>query len=579
MNEVSVFDKLVKNLSQSERQDMLERLRSKTVVSEEPIGIDEETEQYDITRYYEGIGIMQKIIIFLKMIFSGGKREEVILENILKRIGLEIITKQPDIINIKEGRFQPVFYHRIKELEKSARFFSPFLSKTWGGNRIDFIAFLAGMQIERVQQRILEETDPAYIADRNKGIELHELKRLLEMNLKENLESITTDEREKLYQDSKILHTIGLLASFPFDAILSEFNPGEKGDPVSVPAGKLVSSLCRLMNILSSFRIGPSATILESLFLFVYNDRLEDPQFDMEAELGVKISDALGALENIREFNQSVPLKQIIIYASGDLRYEPEPVSGGEDWFSLLKQFYEKRLQKKFKDYSMSRQLHEFLSDARHLTGIENILQFKIPEIIFKSGGGHHYYSLGLIKSFFTNIFVMKINKPLKILMIEGDFYKEENRNAYTDAYNDILKTSERIDNLQKRIGDEGDIGISLKKADEEVMPFQTRTKKRRMLAESFDRDARGLIQASVQNFHLLAEILNGILFGEVGGQYDTLSNLGQIEGRNNKKYMRELETVLTLSRQFISLLSDILQLEDQRKSYEKKNLSGEIKK
>jgi hypothetical protein len=96
MNEVSVFDKLVKNLSQSERQDMLERLRSKTVVSEEPIGIDEETEQYDITRYYEGIGIMQKIIIFLKMIFSGGKREEVILENILKRIGLEIITKQPD---------------------------------------------------------------------------------------------------------------------------------------------------------------------------------------------------------------------------------------------------------------------------------------------------------------------------------------------------------------------------------------------------------------------------------------------------------------------------------------------------
>ncbi len=579
MNEVSVFDKLVKNLSQSERQDMLERLRSKATVSEEPIGIEEETDQYDISRYYESIGLMQKIFIFLKMVFSGSKREEVILDNLLKKIGVEIIAKKPDIINIKEGNFQQSFFHRIKELEKSARFFSPFLSKIWGTSRIDFIAFLAGMQIERVQLRILEETDPAYIADRSKGIELHELKRLLELNLKENLESITSDEREQLYQDSKVLHVIGLLASFPFDGILSEFGRDEKGEPMSVPARKLVPQLCRLMNILCSFRIGPSAMILESLFLFAYNDRLEDPQFDMEAEVSSKISDALGALENIKEFNQSVPLKQIIIYASGDLRYAPEPVSGGEDWFSLLKQFYEKRLKKKFKDYSMSRKLHDFLADARYLTNIENILMFKIPEIIFRSGGGHHYYSLGLIKSFFSNAFVMKINKPLKILMIEGDFYKEENRNAYTDVYNSILKTTERIDNLQKRVGEEGDIGISLKKADEEVMPFQVRNRKRRMLAESFDRDSRGLIQAAIQNFHLLAEILNGILFGEIGGQYDTLSNLGQIEGRNNKKYMRELEFVLSLSRQFMTLLSDILRLEDERKSYEKKDLSGEIKK
>jgi uncharacterized protein YwgA len=58
--------------------------------------------------------------------------------------------------------------------------------------------------------------------------------------------------------------------------------------------------------------------------------------------------------------------------------------------------------------------------------------------------------------------------------------------------------------------------------------------------------------------------VLYGILYGEVGGRYDTLSNLGQIGGREHDTLMRQFDAVLSSSNTLLENLSKLLDSEDK---------------
>ena len=62
------------------------------------------------------------------------------------------------------------------------------------------------------------------------------------------------------------------------------------------------------------------------------------------------------------------------------------------------------------------------------------------------------------------------MNKALKILFINGNFYKKENRTSFTDAYNNMTTTYDKIHALDKSVSPEGDLGIEIEAAKNEIM-------------------------------------------------------------------------------------------------------------
>lgn len=62
-----------------------------------------------------------------------------------------------------------------------------------------------------------------------------------------------------------------------------------------------------------------------------------------------------------------------------------------------------------------------------------------------------------------------------------------------------------------------------------------------------------------------LVRVLDGILFGEAGSRYDTLSNLGSIGGRGNAQLLQALNEVLKGATATVSVVERLILLEKKR--------------
>ena len=79
---------------------------------------------------------------------------------------------------------------------------------------------------------------------------------------------------------------------------------------------------------------------------------------------------------------------------------------------------------------------------------------------------------------------------------------------------------------------------------------------------KSADIEAETIIQNVQNHMQALVRVLNGILYGEIGGRYDTLSNLSFIGGRTNQAYMAGLDAILQKSKKVTALIEKIFVVE-----------------
>ncbi|THB64584.1 MAG: hypothetical protein D6B26_04750 [Spirochaetaceae bacterium] len=130
--------------------------------------------------------------------------------------------------------------------------------------------------------------------------------------------------------------------------------------------------------------------------------------------------------------------------------------------------------------------------------------------------------------------------------MIDGEFYKDHNREEYNEAYQKLERSEESLAQFLQ------------------TMPDQPRhaPTDNRMVIDDMDARARRIVDDVLGSLRMLANIIDGILFGEVGGRFDTIANLGQINGRANKVYLQQLERVLKEIGQARDWLAEALDLE-----------------
>ena len=65
-----------------------------------------------------------------------------------------------------------------------------------------------------------------------------------------------------------------------------------------------------------------------------------------------------------------------------------------------------------------------------------------------------------------------------------------------------------------------------------------------------------------INAFRSIGSVLEGVLYGTVGGSYDTISNLGQLGAPDAKGLTRKLESVHVRSKSITNLLSEMVNLE-----------------
>lgn len=558
MADFTVLDRLTRTLSSSEREEMLQRLRGAASIEREP-AVQPDFEPLDVEQVLERYGLWRRLMVFLRSLISGRSRLEVVADDLLSELGASIRSANPGIIDLRRNRLLDLFQQQIERLRDSARFFAAPLELGWNRDRAQFLAFLLGLDAPDVQRRLIAETNPVRVAEDEPGLEEYQLKKKLHNNALQILELMPYHERDALYASARFLEALDRMSHFAFDEILKSFDQDDQG-AVSAPLHMLAEPLTRLLQAVQALYENPSQKVLQAVALFSRDDDLERGGAAAEAELVALVQKGNHNLRVIWDILDDLPLHDLVRYAHRDINFSVAAASGGEDWFALVKRFWRERVDRLFRHYHFQQQKLRILEQARDYTdGVEPVPIRRYPSP--SAGQGKHAASLGVVRAVMLGPFATMMHQPLKTLLIDGEFYKQANRDEYTAAFNGLLEVQQAVVTLESRLSVSGDIGRTRVAIEEEQAPREVRMQNLAELAAQVDQIAERCVSDALDHLRVLAEVIHGILYGEVGGRYDTLSNLGTIGGRSHQTLMQQLDTVMqraTVCREGIGKLYDI---------------------
>jgi hypothetical protein len=546
MAESTTFQALVLELSPEERTTLLERLQRMATVSAEALysPTAEDSQRVDYTEAYHSFGFIARLLITIKSMISGVAKEDLVRDRCLRMVAKKIESTHPGLVDPRRGALQEPFFAELQSLRQAARYFYDLLDRTLERNRAAFFAFLGSLEFEAVHSELGTAVDPYLYCSSNPTASDSDVRHALSLAFDAALTGIPENQRRAMSADVRNLNALKKLSSFLFDRFLGAFQPGPSGK-TELSMYTVLDQLTTLSSILISMEQPPSARLMEAIFAFSLNDELQKPGFDLEAAVKKEMASAEKALNVIRAFNATVPMQQILKLAYEDPNLQVDQLPPGDDWFPVFKSYWRDRMDRNFQQFSVERRINQLEADIVAMVGAEvpselhSVLEQgteSIPPV-------RQARVLRFIEAFFHRTFLQEINRFLKLILLEGEFYKRDNRLEFTDAYNTILQTGDALRALDYRLGPEGELGANYVQARKELVSIQIRKRKVDSAIHAADNEADSIITRTSEAMGRMQMILKGILAGEARSRYDSLSNLSRIEGKSNKDFQRALGT------------------------------------
>lgn len=558
----STFESLALDLSPAERSDMLERLRRSFTVSSEPLyqRVPAAEQRIDYKAAYRELGLFTRIIITIRSWFGAGTKEELVKDRFLKAIIKDIEATSMGLMDPRRRVLQEAFFRELTTLRSAARYFYDLLDRTLEKNRAAFFAFLGSLEFESVHEELSTETDPYAFVTRNSLASDADVRLAVNAALETAIAKIDEDQRRFMYKDVKNLYVLKKLSSFLFDRFLAAFQTNAAGLK-ELSMYSAADQLAELAAILSSLDQPPSMRLMEAIIGFALNDEIGREGFKLEEAVSKELASAEKALAAIRGFNARVPLEAILKVSNDDPNWQCASTGGGEDWFTIFKSYWRNRVDYRFQRFSAERRIAQLESDIQAIVGKESPTWFmnlseagndKSPPVRFAR-------ALRFLEAFYHQTFLADINRYLKIVLLDGEFYKRDNRLDFTDAYNEILQIGDQLKRIDARLAVEGELGAAYVQARTELSSMQIKKRKIESTVKAADIEAEAILVRSSGAIGRMQEILKAILTREARGKYDSLSNLAHIEGKANKEFQKGLETTMYKLEKAHYLLTELM--------------------
>ncbi|RKX81729.1 MAG: hypothetical protein DRP58_11445 [Spirochaetes bacterium] len=544
MEDKSVFNRLISGLSQNERLEMLNKIHTIAPLNDLPLKNDYSEEEYDYEKSYQLFSVLEKIFIFFIVLFSTKEKDKAIENLSMDKLARQLEKDSPGLINYSSKKYLNKFLLEIEKLQNSLDIFTNTLPVILNSNESDFIAFLVGLHFPEVESKLLQSIDPKEAASDFEFENSFQLKRHIEFRIDEILGEIDSDKKKIIYKEIKNLHVLNALTVYNFENIISAFGLDEKGETYSCNFLEIRKALHNLLDILFSLNVSPSTDTLNAVFMFAEEIKNPYESTELEKTLKQNMEDAKIAFESIRKFNSNIPLESILCLVNRNMNFHPAHIGGAEDWYALFRRFWYKKfdlLMEKFAEEEKKIQLEE---DAAFFLNIQGkaYLQNYRDGLWGKNSRVKFQGTAGFIKIFMTVVFPKELIRPLKLVLIDGQFYKEQNRLDYNSSYSTLIDVVDLIKKLDASLSADGEYLSQIEKMkleqDEDREDFINDTK------NYIDKEFGKIITNFNQALGLLIDVISGIVQGEMGGKYDTLSNLGYIGKGENKNLIAQLNDI-----------------------------------
>ncbi len=546
MNDKSVFDRLVSDLSQDERLKMISKMENLVPSTDMYLQENDPDEEYDYEKSYQSFSFFEKIKVFFTVLFSAKERESVIENLSMEKLARYLDRTSPGLINYSKKEFLNDFLMRLEKLDESLIIFRRTIATIMKTHESEFIAFMVGLHFPEIESALLRDIDPEKTAEANEFESSFQLKRHIEFRIDEILSEIDPDKKKIIYSEIKNLQVLNTLATFNFSNITSAFTSVEGDEVFTCSFIDIRKQLHRLLDILFSLNASPSGASLDSIFIFSNKMLNRDTEDNLEEDLENNLLMANTSMKIIGQFKSEIPLRSILCLVNRNMNFQPAHIGGGEDWYALFRRFWYKKF-----DAMMNRYIE---SEKRHNLEEEVAFFLKLPskpllknyrDNIWNSGLNVKFgISSGFINSFISEIFMRDLVKPLKLVLIDGQFYKEQNRIDYNKSYRTITEVVGKLEKLDQSLGLAGENYHTIKEFELEGNDKEAVYLKTREVLSEVDSAFERVIKEFNAALGLLVDVLSGIVQGEMGGIYDTLSNLGYIGKGENKNLISQLSDI-----------------------------------
>ncbi|MDR0719013.1 MAG: DUF5312 domain-containing protein [Treponema sp.] len=561
MAENGNLDRLAAGLPLEERHKLLQKLNNQSNISDEPLYVPDNkgVSALSAEEQYARLPWYLKLWFFILSLFKARPPVRLFEDRQVAHVGRQIEESFPGLYDYQKSRLLSAFHVELEKLRDASRFFYIALDASFNRDKGAFYAFLGSLEMAPVHKKLSAETDPAVLAESCPDLSEQELRKKAFLAMDTALEEIDESMRGAMYFDARSLYCLKELSSFLFDRLIMSFSFDASLGGHSCSASVVKDLLTNLNNILVSLKTIPPMPLLGSLFMFLLQEKQGEPGFDINKEISAVLTKAEEALAVIREFNRQVPLTKILRCASRNMSLSPKEISGGEDWFVVYREYWKRRIEALFASFMREKKHRDLLNSFRYflkgknLKTLGNTVSETNPDGIPVNGA----LGLSFLLTFYSVVFMAELNNTLRPILIDGEFFRKENRSEFIEAYNDLIKLEDEIHKFEMDIALSGDFGKRYSQARQEMTSLPVKRRKIQLVVEEASGEALSIIESARRASRSMVNILGGIISKDSMGKYDSLSNFKKM-AEKIPDFEASVDDALQKFKKIIQILEDI---------------------
>ena len=555
------FERLVLTMESSERRELLRQLAERAESRDDeyktqdarvevvPPGEDSSPE-----RQFKAQPFVIRLWFALAAFFSATTPVQAYSAYMVQILARKLARQYSRYVDVRQRAYTTEFHRELARLREAQTFFSSLLD-AYEANKGGFFVILSSLAMKKTFEAIGAAANPfsePYDRDTGKDVRASCLRAIDAVLL-----SIPEDERARLYQASRAIEWIRRFIAVPVERMLLRFsvmNDLKQAGPLDTIADETES----LATTLASARKIPILT-LEAMYLFSTQDTARDSGFDLEKECSEFLAAASRHLSSIREFRGAVPVEDFVRLSVGDVNWKPAVAEGGEDWFQLFKNAWKKRFEERWSEWNRLHRISTLKSRIVAFLGVSEMprLEYHPWEGLWLPLALRRELSVCFLKGLFDSVYPSSMMRPLKILLVEGDFYRRENLMEFTDAFSALEHQQSLLQTFETRLSPKGDIGEGFELIQRERIATVKGKARLANLMLTTESETELLISRVVAALRSLDLVLSGVIEVVRGGPYETLVNMASIQGKQNERFRKELSTVRQLAKEALFILSD----------------------
>ncbi|PIE97952.1 MAG: hypothetical protein CR988_05545 [Treponema sp.] len=562
---VSTFDKLVQTISSDEANDMLSKIQSTvSAVDAKVAGSASASEKAFVVKNRVPASITEEpfLLRLLLRIISFVRStpvEKIYDDYLIKSLGRDLKRQASTFINIDKNTYTSKFYDSLRDLRKAQMFFSGLLT-AYDSEKGKFYMLVSSFIAPSVYESLMAKTDPSDTQMEKQATP--NLKANLLRSIDEAFSQLTGEHKAKIYACAKGIEWMKSLCDIPLDKVIFRFDVNSENDVYCSPAS-IQNEMQMLSSVLASSKRIPEVS-LQALFLLCQQDIITGQPENLQEKLSGFLEDAIASLECIHKFVSVIPLMQIIRYVGKDIKWTPLKIDGGEEWFVFFKHAWKERFNEKWGFWASKQQKEElsermliFLKQKKLMNLAYTPWKKLTSPVVFK-----RELSLTFIKTFLTKMYNPKMAGLLKTLVMDGKFYRKENKSEITDAFANLRIQTDLLAEYERLLSPDGEIGDGFAKLKSEKLVGLKFKNTLDMLMRSVETNAKQLSNGVSSALKSMYSVLTGVLTGGKTGIYATIANKREIKGANNREYIEDLEKVCEQVKKALNMLETLEKIE-----------------